>query len=75
VNGPELLDYMGDDASKWASEFCKVARDKGLDIDEDWMTTWFANAIEHSYVLRKSRENAATTPPPAPQGHPAPRKR
>jgi hypothetical protein len=60
VTDTELLDYMGDDASKWASEFCKIARDLGHNIDEGWMIGWFANAIEHSYDLRKRRENAAT---------------
>jgi hypothetical protein len=49
----ELLAYMGDDAAKWASEFCKIARDLGHDIDEGWMIGWFANAIEHSSHIRK----------------------
>jgi hypothetical protein len=53
----ELLNYMGDDAAKWAAEFCKIARDKGLDIDEDWMIGWFANAIEHSYSIRRRAES------------------
>jgi hypothetical protein len=49
----ELLAYMGDDAAKWAAEFCKIARDLGHDIDEGWMIGWFANAIEHSSHIRK----------------------
>jgi hypothetical protein len=49
----ELLAYMGDDAAKWAAEFCKIARDHGLNIDEGWMISWFANAIEHSSHIRK----------------------
>ena len=54
----ELLNYMGDDAAKWAAEFCKIARDKGLDIDEGWMLGWFANAIEHSNLVRMKRLGA-----------------
>ena len=42
----ELLAYMGTDAAKWAAEFCKRARDHGHNLDEDWMLSWFANAIE-----------------------------
>jgi hypothetical protein len=49
----ELLAYMGDDAAKWAAEFCKIARDLGHDIDEGWMIGWFANAIEYSSHIRK----------------------
>ncbi len=41
-----LLAYMGIDAEKWAAEFCKIARDKGHDLDEGWVLGWFANAIE-----------------------------
>lgn len=48
----ELLDYCRDDPAKWAEQFCKIARSKGLEIDEDWMIGWFANAIEHSHALR-----------------------
>jgi hypothetical protein len=33
----ELLSYLGDDASRWAAEFCKIARDHGHNIDEEWM--------------------------------------
>lgn len=48
----DLLNYMGDDAAKWAEQFCRIARGKGLEIDEGWMIGWFANAIEHSHALR-----------------------
>lgn len=38
------------DAQAWAQEWCRIARKKereGEDaIDEGWMLTWFANAIE-----------------------------
>ncbi len=43
---PELLAYMGTDGSKWAEEFCKIAKDHGQDLDEGWVIGWFANAIE-----------------------------
>lgn len=52
MSGPEMLDACRDDASKWAAAFCEIARAKGLDIDEDWMIGWFANAIEHSQDVR-----------------------
>jgi hypothetical protein len=34
------------DATVWAKEFCAVAKEQGHDLDEGWMITWFANAIE-----------------------------
>jgi hypothetical protein len=58
----ELLEYLGDDASKWAAEFCKIARDHGHDLDEGWMITWFANAIEHSYQVRMRRAEPRPKP-------------
>lgn len=45
----ELLEYMGTDGHKWAHEFCKIARDKGYDLDEGWMISWFCNAIMAGY--------------------------
>jgi hypothetical protein len=50
----ELLAHLGTDASKWAAEFCKIARDHGHDLDEGWVIGWFANAIE---VGRGNRQN------------------
>lgn len=58
----ELLEFMGDDASKWASEFCRVARSREMDIDEGWMTTWFANAIEHSWTVRTRNAGRQDSP-------------
>lgn len=59
----DLLKALGDDASKWAGAFVQYARrvrDRGDDIlDEDWLTTWFANAIEHSSDVRRWRREAA----------------
>jgi hypothetical protein len=43
------------DASDWAEAFCKIARDKGHDIDEVWMTTWFAGALMRGYDERASQ--------------------
>lgn len=51
----EMLKMLGDDASKWAAAFCQIAKAKGHDIDEGWMISWFANAIEHSTHVRKAR--------------------
>jgi hypothetical protein len=49
MNDAEALEYMGIDGKKWAEEFCKIARDKGHDLDEGWMIGWFANAIMAGY--------------------------
>lgn len=58
----QLLDRLADDASKWAAEFRKTATSLGYsDMDEGWLITWFANAIEHSSDVRR------LTSPPAPQ--------
>lgn len=51
----KLLEWMGDDASRWAQAFCAIKRTQGWgskDIDEGLMTGWFANAIEHSSFVR-----------------------
>ena len=37
------------DARDWAEAFCKIAREKGHDLDEEWMVTWFANALMRGY--------------------------
>jgi hypothetical protein len=34
---------------EWAKEFTQIAEDMGITIDEDWMVTWFANAIMAGY--------------------------
>ena len=46
---------LGMDAAKWATEFCKIAKGHGLDIDEGWMITWFANAIMVSHDITLGR--------------------
>lgn len=54
-----LLARLGDDASKWASEFQQTAIRLGYsDMDEGWLLGWFANAIEHSHSLRQHRTAA-----------------
>lgn len=56
MSGPALLLSLGDDASKWAAAFRQIAIKIGYsDMDEGWLTTWFANAIEHSDDLRYRR--------------------
>ncbi len=55
MSGPDLLAYCGADASKWAEAFCQIKDEEGwsaADIDKDFMTGWFANAIEHSQQVR-----------------------
>ncbi len=56
MSDAKLLNYMGDDAQKWAQEFCKITKQKNLKIDEDLMIGWFANAIEHSADVRRWRK-------------------
>ena len=56
MDGPTLLRELRDDGQKWADAFCQHAAKLGLnDIDRDWMTGWFANAIESSHDLRLRR--------------------
>ena len=42
----ELLQEMGTDARLWAAEFVRAADGCGGDYGVDFVTTWFANAIE-----------------------------
>lgn len=52
----DLLNYCSDDASKWAAEFRATALRLGYsDMDEGWLIGWFANAIEHSTMVRRDR--------------------
>jgi len=61
MDGPEMLKAMSDDATKWAAAFCQIAAKLGhAGIDEGWMISWFANAIEHSSDVRRWRREAAT---------------
>lgn len=59
----ELLNAVGDDASKWAAAFRQVALRLGYsDMDEGWLIGWFANAIEHSSDVRTWRSKPETQP-------------
>jgi len=65
MSGPDLLDYCGADASKWAEAFCKIKEAQGWgvdDIDQGLMITWFANAIEHSSMVRRIPDDAQSAP-------------
>lgn len=46
------------DAQDWAKAFCKVAKAHGHDLDEGWVTLWFANALMRGYDARQSELNA-----------------
>jgi hypothetical protein len=64
---PQLLERLGDDAAKWAAEFCKTAIKLGYsDMDEGRLIGWFANAIENAHQLRTSLTAAAQV---GEQGH------
>lgn len=62
-DGPKLLEVLSDDAYRWAEAFkmhADMIRDSGNDIlDQGWLTTWFANAIEHSSDVRRWRRDRA----------------
>lgn len=63
MTGPQLLEALGDDASKWAAAFCQHAKTFNLHhIDEGWMVGWFANAIEHSHDVRGRRAKPRAQP-------------
>jgi hypothetical protein len=56
----EMVTALGDDAMKWSVAFCQVARKLGHHgIDEGWMVSWFAPAIEHSNDVRRWRREEA----------------
>lgn len=61
-----LLEALADDASKWAAAFVQHARkvfERGDNpLDEAWLMSWFANAIEHSSDVRRRRSEPSTRP-------------
>lgn len=66
MSAGNLLEALADDASRWATAFvqhARLVRDRGDNIlDEAWLTTWFANAIEHSSDVRRWRSEPPTRP-------------
>ncbi len=66
LDGGELLKILSDDARQWAAAFVQHAKKveaRGEDpLDEGWLTTWFANAIEHSSDVRRWRSEPRTRP-------------
>lgn len=60
LQGGDLLEVLADDASKWAAAFRQHAEEvkaRGEDpLDEGFLITWFANAIERSGDVRRWRE-------------------
>lgn len=63
-DGKSLLKHLGDNATLWATAFeqmtQKMIDEKKLDkgYEKDYMVQWFASAIEHSWKLRKWREES-----------------
>ena len=60
----KLPEVLADDAAKWAYAFCEHAASIGINLDEGWMTIWFANAIEASWDARTRRAQLPTEPAP-----------
>lgn len=46
------------DARDWAEAFCKIAKAHGHDLDEGWITTWFANALMRGFDEYAARSRA-----------------
>jgi hypothetical protein len=55
MNSAELLSALGDDAAKWAEAFRQIVVRRNILIDDGLMTGWFANAIEHSTMVRQKQ--------------------
>jgi hypothetical protein len=52
----EMLQRLGADGKLWAEEFNRTAVSLGYsEMDEGWLTGWFANAIENTCVTRRCR--------------------
>ena len=69
----EMLTRLRDDGRAWAVEFRQTAIRLGYsDMDEGWLIGWFANAIENTEVVRRSRweARAMQAAMPAPAGVP-----
>lgn len=49
------------DARDWSKAFCKIAKEKGHDLDEGWMLSWFAASLMRGY----DEANARRPAPPA----------
>ena len=40
-NLAELLASMGTDPERWSVEFCAEARRRGIQLDQEWVSSWF----------------------------------
>jgi hypothetical protein len=54
----DMLHRLGIDGKKWAQEFRQTAIKLGYsEMDEDWLHTWFANAIMAGYDYNRGPIN------------------
>jgi len=67
MGGPELIQALDDDATKWATAFCQL----NPGIDHGLMVTWFANCIERSHEVRTGRAQPFTDFPASGPATPA----
>jgi hypothetical protein len=52
-DGGKLLGMLGDSGHNWAVAFSQYYfKQHGVKLDVDFLTVWFANAIEHSTQIR-----------------------
>ncbi len=67
MSGATLLEVLGDDARQWAAAFCAIYEARAEQgITEEWMTTWFANAMENAWDVRTRRAQPPTQIHPFP---------
>lgn len=67
MDGPALQEACGDRAELWAEAFVQHMSKIGIgrlsDADTmEWLTGWFANAIEQSHTVRMRRHLAEPSP-------------
>ena len=62
LDGPKLLEALGDDAMKWAIAFKQHANLQDEMLDVGFLLCWFANAIEHSSAVRSQRSQPQMKP-------------
>ena len=59
MEAPALLTACGSDADKWSEAFCQYMKKHDVvGLDQDYVRTWFANAIMNSLDTQKWNGNS-----------------